>query len=625
MCGIAGMVSRQNSAPVDREVLQRMAETLRHRGPDDYGLEILGRVGCTFRRLSIIDLSSTGHQPMSDESKRYWITFNGEVFNYRELRTVLEDEGYRFRSASDAEVILKSYMHWGVNCFERFRGMWGIIIWDAVKNQVVASRDYFGIKPLYFLHTRDAIYWSSEIKAFQTINGKLEEDLGTSLDYLEYGLLNHSGRTFFKNVWELLPGQVAVIDADLQVSKHFCWTLEQDLANARPPCTEAEQISRFRDVLIDAVDLSLRSDVPVWVLLSGGLDSSAIVSIIHHIAPHEKINTITVVHDDAEINEFEYVQEVVRTKNCNVEIVRIDERQWLEELEPFIYHMEQPVASTSVVNHWFLMKELQHRGIKVILSGQGIDEVLYGYVKLYMGYLFADLLRAGSLAALGREVYYHFSRREHICSSSKEFYLQALKGLVPQWVAKYVKSRFVEGSHDFIVANGVAAGQRARYTPQTMESCDLLHNAFYRMLMVESIPRILHGEDKSSMAFSVEERVPFIDKCVISYLFSLPAHMKVRDGTSKWILRESLRGILPEKVRTRQSKLGFNSPEERWIQSKEFDEFVRTKRVLDALDGSVIDVKNFNERIQKFRDGERRYEPVFWRIYNYALWKSRFL
>ena len=629
MCGICGYLAKK-SFPCSRvkqeSILRQMMRSIGHRGPDQIGMHTNGEIGLGFVRLSIIDLSSAGNQPMCDESKQYWIAFNGELFNYIELRSDLQKRGYKFHSSSDTEVVLKAYMNWGLNCFERFRGMWGLVIYDRIKKILVASRDYFGIKPLYFATQNEHIvYWSSEIKAFQHTTDRLQENTGMVLDYIQYGLMDHTENTFFEDVWQLRPGQTAIIDVDLGITKHKYWDLGNAIKSIQVPKTENDQIIDFKSILLDTLDISLRSDVPIWVLLSGGLDSSVIVSLIRHLYPKNDINAITVVHDDKEINEYQYAKQVAEGKNAHLEVVKINTDSWLEELHNLVYHQDEPVLSATAVNHWFLMKKLGEAGIKVIISGQGIDEVLYGYVKKLMGYHFADLIKNGRIVNLLEELFWHAKYSSLIAPSKQEFVLQMFKGFFPQRYLKAFKARFISKSRGLIDHDNIPKSlHRIEFKPNNLDSANFLHNAFFHLLTVESIPAILHYEDRNSMAFSIEQRVPFLDKEIISYLFSLPSSAKVRKGVSKWIFREALKGILPESVRTRLSKLSFSAPEANWITSPEFQNYVRDMNLLDELKDSFVDVPIFQSKVEKLLKKREPYDSQYWRVYNYALWKRTF-
>lgn len=637
MCGIVGVFS--SVASVTKSEIVRLVASIRHRGPDqeDIFIDERHRVGLGFVRLAILDLSPSGAQPMVDRSGRYVITFNGEVYNYIELRRELQKLGYSFETGTDTEVVLYSFVEWGVECFSRLRGMWGIAIYDTRDDVIYLSRDYFGIKPLYYYSSDNAVYWASEIKAFSCM-GDLREDLQTSVEFLELGLQEHSNRTFFQGVRLLLPSHYAVVrlkDSAVSVNVLPYWDLASASSVVALPVGEKAIVEKFRSILTHSIDISLRSDVPIWVLLSGGLDSSTIASVIHHLHPEQTINALTVVHDDPKINELEYVREVVRRKNCTLTEVRINNENWVDELDRFVYHQDEPTSSTSILNHWFLMKELSRQGVKVILSGQGVDEVQYGYIRMFMGYFFSDLFSSGRYLTLFRELYKHWKDRDEIVPNfntsgsylsgligNKEFYMQAIKGLVPQSIAKSLKAQYIEKSTGIVCEE--FREMKQPYNPFIPAGFDQLHSAMYRMLTVEAIPRILKSEDRSSMAFSIEERVPFIDRDIIEYLFAISSEYKVKDATSKWILREAMKGILPESVRTRRSKLGFNSPEKAWVTGTKFKEYIRDNKLFDYLQGSVVERDKFESYYQDVCSGRREYSSLVWRVLHYAMWRKRF-
>lgn len=636
MCGIVGKFSFEGK--VDLPSVGSMVRSIRHRGPDQEDLYVSerGDIALGFVRLAILDLSSLGAQPMKDPSDRYVITFNGEVFNYIELRQELQSLGHTFRGNSDTEVVLSAYIQWGCAAFRRFKGMWSICIFDGYADKLVFSRDYFGIKPLYFHRAPGGISWASEQKAFVASGIPIIENTDVVADYLHYGLLDHTEQTFLKDVVTLPPGHYAEISTvrpsqGLGIKPY--WVLEDEVSKLILPKSEQEQIGRFRSLLLESIDISMRSDVPVWVLLSGGIDSSAIASVLHYLHPGQEINALTVVHDDPEINEYSYVEDVVRKTGCNLEIVRIDEQRWIDELDAFVYHQDEPVASTTAINHWFLMKELNKNNIKVILSGQGVDEIHYGYIRMLMGYLFKDYVAKGHIIDFLREFFFHWKDRHNITPihqssgmleriiGNKEFYFQSLKGIVPHSVAKKMKANVLEGSSG-LLRQGYALRS---FQPKEISSFDSLHNAMYRLLSVESIPRILKSEDRNSMAFSIEERVPFIDRDLMSYTFAVGSKMKVRDATSKWMIRESLKGILPERVRTRRSKLGFNTPEQRWILSEQYRRYAEDMNLASVLSDSPVNGKAFMDYVDSIRQGKKKYSGVVWRIYNYAMWRKKYI
>lgn len=624
MCGICGYISRDGLAD-GQEIVQNMIECLGHRGPDQRGWHLDRCVGLGFVRLAIIDLSAAADQPMQDETGDYWITYNGEVFNYVELRDALVKHGFVFRSQSDTEVILKAYIAWGNQCFAAFRGMWAIAIWDRKKELMVFSRDPFGIKPLYFFQTPRALYWSSEIKALRHAKEPLREEPAASYLYLKHGLIDSTAKTFFKNVWPVQPAQVVTIDTRHTVRKHFYWHLPAAAAAQCVPSSEQGQIEQFRSILQQTVAISLRSDVPIWTMLSGGLDSSALVAMIAALHPTQRQHALSVVHDDSAINEYGYARMVADQSNCDLQVVKIDYDKWFQKLDTIIYHQEEPNLSSSFINHWYLMEALKQNGAKVVMSGQGVDEVLYGYVILFMGHFFADLARELQINRLAGEIRAHWRLlvdQNH--TPAGVVFRQMIKGLLPKALAGEVKAAFLSDTAGMIPHRTEFNDAFDAYHDQFwVDGFDRLHNAFYRRLKLESIPLILKYEDRNSMAHSIEQRVPYLDTQIVSYLFALAPSMKVRDARSKWIMREALNGILNDGVRNRMTKVAFNTPERAWLSSPKFKGYLKDQSLSTVLQGGLVDYRKFVEQMARM-PGTGRNVSDCWRVINYALWKKAF-
>lgn len=625
MCGIFGFSSR-SPLPGAAELLHVMGCALAHRGPDAAGqvVQRQNTLGLGFQRLAIIDLSSAGNQPMADASSDFWIVFNGEIFNYVEIKAELAARGHAFRTHSDTEVALHAYMEWGQACFARFRGMWGMVIYDRQRDVLVASRDYFGIKPLYFYDTGTVLYWASEIKAFRHTGRPLEENQAVTLDYLEYGLLDHTEQTMFKNVWQLRPGELAVIHSDLRVEKSFFWNLADAARAVQLPRSDRDCIAEFRARLMDTLHISLRSDVPVWILLSGGLDSSALVGLAKHFQKQEPVNALTVVHDEASINELAYAEDMAAFSGARLHKIWITEDAWCQALLGMVEQQDEPCCSTTFINHYFLMRRLHEMGVKVVLSGQGVDEVMYGYIPLFMGYYFSDLMGSGHLLQLAQEVVSHFQTLHGDWGLPVSRVLPYMfKGLLPPALAKALKARLLNDAATFIREDVLSSQTRRPYHFESLAGFDRLHNAYNRFLKADSIPIILHYEDRNSMGFSIEQRVPFLDRDVISYAFAMPSRMSVRNGRSKWAFREACKDFLSPTIYNRVSKLGFSTPEYHWIHSESFQRFLKDQQIESVLADSVVDWPRFKAHQQQSQSASR-YDSVIWRVYNYGIWKKVF-
>lgn len=567
MCGFFGIHDPvAHSLPaVD---LDRIHATLQHRGPDDRGVYRGEHVLFAFNRLAIIDLSDAGHQPMANDRGDIHIVFNGEIFNYLELRRELEQKGYRFRSGSDTEVILCAYEAYGTDCVRRFNGMWGFVIHDARHGRLFCSRDRFGIKPFYYALDGGRLYFASEIKTLLAAGVAAAPDEAQVFRYLAYGQLDVDEKTMFRGILQLPPAHSLVREkGTCTVSR---WWRLHDAANTLDHAMPAAEVQeRFRELFFSAVELRLRSDVPVGALLSGGLDSSAIVSVIEHLARTRgagmDIRTFTASYPDRKIDESGFAAEVVRkTGMANTLVFPNSRGNLARDIARVIRHQDEPPLTMTAFAHWYLMEEIGRQDIRVILSGQGADEMLAGYVEQFSGYFLADLLLAGAFAPFLREV---SLLRERSNLPLRLVLLQLGKAAMSRRLSGLVKSLVREQAiqhldRDFVRHNRRAAAVRP---PAPMRHYSRLNRQLYRSFVQESLPRILHYEDRNSMAFSIEQRMPFLDYRLVEFLFSLSNRQKMGNGTSKLILRRALRGIMPGAIVNRHSKLGFTVPQERWL------------------------------------------------------------
>lgn len=522
MCGIAGLWNR-HSRPVARPVLAAMATSIAHRGPDDagYHYDDAAGVGLAHRRLSILDLSSAGHQPMP-LAERYWLTYNGEVYNFRELRAELETLGHRFTTQTDSEVLLHSYQQWGPDAVTRWNGMWALAIWDAQEHTLFLSRDRLGVKPLYLTEMGQTIAFASEIKALLAHPDLVKTPNPTTIaDFLHRGLQDHTAETFFAGIEQLHPGHWRLYRQDGSVTQARFWQI--DPANKRP-IGFAEATEEFRSLFTDAVRLRLLSDVPVGTCLSGGLDSSAIVAVMSELAGSDRVKTFSARFAEPEWDEGRYI-EIVRTATGAVgHDIYPDVDGFLADLEPLLRHQDEPFASMSIFAQWCVMRKAREAGVTVLLDGQGSDEQLAGYG--FWGAHWAILLGQGRLAALWRS----WQDRRAIAGRSLGAEMASTLGGFRQ-----------HGTAGFDRLDGI------------------LHDYLTR----SRLPALLHWEDRNSMAFGREARVPFLDYRLVEFTFSLPDEHKLRDGWDKAVLRQS--GLLPDAIARRRDKMGFVTPQSAWL------------------------------------------------------------
>lgn len=627
MCGILGIYNFNKEDSIKKSELRKGSEVISHRGPDAEGYFISDNIGMACRRLSIIDLSSKANQPLTNEDESIWLVFNGEVYNFIELRNELIPNGHHFSSNTDAEVIIHAYEEFGQDCVKRFNGMWAFVLFDKRKKEFFCSRDRLGVKPFYYHRNRKRFVCSSEIKSLLTLSDiRPEENQGRVYDFILYGYLDTSNETMFKDILQLPPAHNMLIK-DGNISLYKYWDLADRTNNYDCVVKDDNHIDqRFRELLYNSVKIRTRSDVPIYTLLSGGLDSSAIVSVLDRLKKDKKLNmdikTISVVHDKKKINEYRYVKDLLRDRDIHNKQIRFNEADFLKEMENIIYIQDEPFPYLSLVNHYFIMKEMKREGIKVLLSGQGADESMYGYIPMLFSYYFADLFTTLKFSKLFREVAFHLKLKE---VSLAVFFLQMFKGLFPRPIASFFKSAIVEKSLRFVKPaiqkrHGIGIYKFDAYK----KNYTSLNNHMYRMLRYESLPKILHFSDRNSMAFSIEERAPFLDFNLLEFLFSLSNDQKVKDGVSKIIMRRSLKGILPYSIVHRKTKLGFNVPEEDWIKSDELFNFIMRAENTRYLKDSIINEKVFKEEYVKYNKGRSGYNQTLWRVINYALWRKRF-
>ena len=625
MCGITGIVNL-DKRPAEKAVLKDMAEALRHRGPDDAGLYTSGAAGLGHVRLSIIDLSKDASQPMANADSTAVIVHNGEIYNYLELMDELKALGYDFRSKSDTEVILHAYDRWGEGCLKRFNGMWSFAILDLKKRVLFCARDRFGVKPFYYYMDRDRFVFASEIKAFLRHPAFVRKANDRAIfGYLAsgYGYMDTNDETFFEGVKQLRPAHYATLPLDGGVfSQKRYWDL--DPRNRARADDEDEVLGKFYALFEDSVRLRLRSDVPVGVSLSGGLDSSSVACAASGLLKGNAIEAFSSCFDEAEFDERRYIAPVLEKTQARANYIFTRPERLFDEIGDIIWHQDEPYSTLSIFPQWYVMKLAREKGVKVLLTGQGGDEVLGGYHKYYY-YLFADLVYSGRWGRARREM--------------ETF--GALKGPgapVASNVAKILASHIAPQAVKDALAGPAAmrnvpayldrdfAKRNACRAPTAMAFASILNNDLYNALRISPLPSLLHIDDRSSMAHSVESRAPLLDYRLVEYAFSLGPGFKIRDGVTKYLLRSSMKGILPEEVRARTDKMGFATPLERWFRT------VLRRKVSD-----IVGSESFRKRPYFDREGARLKLEEFlggkgegghftiWSWVNLELWLRRFI
>jgi len=555
MCGVVTIASL-DGRPLDRELACRMTEAVRHRGPDSVGLYSVGGslpgqegewpiILLGYCRLAIFDLTELGHQPMSWDDLT--IVYNGAIHNYLELRSELEALGHSFVSKSDTEVLLHSLREWGLGVLARLNGIFAFVLWDARSHELIAARDHLGVKPLYFSESSGRLFLASEIKALLPV---LDRAPGVSekaiYDFLTIGRTDHTQGTFFEGIQPVPPGCSLILrEGHYEVRQFWRATVTEE----RHKRTFLENAEEFRTLITDSTRLRMRADVPVTYCLSGGLDSTSLVCIaLQHGAGPLPVFTARFRHKA--MDEWSYANAAQRELNVQLFAVYVDPLEFWDELDRVVYAQEEPFGGPSVFAQWRLMKEIHHHGLKVVLDGQGADEVLCGYAK-YFYYQVRDLWRAGkplracylagsSLANGGPQLLDYRAARRYFPKS--------------WWLARLSEKLLTEDFRERCQSEADNAN------PQTL--IDMQHADIISL----GLPSLLRYEDRNSMAHSVEARVPFLDYRVVDFALSIPTEHKIHGGQSKLMLREALRGVLPEIVRKRKSKLGFGGAWHLWIK-----------------------------------------------------------
>lgn len=613
MCGIVGFNW------YDPKRLERMVCSLHHRGPDGEGTFFNENVSLGHTRLAIIDLSPAGKQPMSNEDNDLWITYNGEVYNYLELTEELKRKGHHFRSKTDSEVVLHAYEEWGEECLLRFNGMFAFCIYDQKRKRFFLARDRYGIKPLYYYFQDGRFTFASEIKSIiqdPTVPRKPDDHI--IYDYLVYNCYNHTSNTFFQGIKTLLPGHMLIFDLETKELESHCW-YDIPLQNHMERIEESEIYNQFKALLTDAIRLRLRSDVEVGTCLSGGLDSSSIVCLLSQFTPEHSplFNTFSVVFPNTEIDESPYVQKVTSQVEVIPHSIRPTHLDLLRDIKDLVYYQEEPFGGTSIYAQWEVMKLSKEKRVKVLLDGQGGDELLAGYL-FFFGYYFLQLLFRFHWKRLWEEVIHYYKIHSDVSDGLLSPFLLLTPSFLKPYVLRYYFPHTLEPRffHNYYGKTTI---------PNLLYSAMNLNQALYYR-MKYGLPQLLREEDRNSMAFSIESRLPFLDYRIVNFLFSLPENYKVQKGVTKYILRESMKGILPEDVRTRIGKLGFPTPMNDWMREPEMVRFIKRLISSDSFYERGYHRPSSVQKIFQAHIGKKlNAGQTLWKIINLELWFRIFI
>jgi asparagine synthase (glutamine-hydrolysing) len=624
MCGIAGIASLTDVA-VDRSLVQRMTRVQARRGPDDEGTWFADAVGLGHRRLSILDLSRAGHQPMLSPDGRLVLVFNGEIYNYVELRRELQDRGYSFRSGTDTEVILASYDAWGDRCVERFLGMWAFALWDTTKRRLFCSRDPFGIKPLFYRQTPTEFAFASDIRALLlTAKEAAAPDWGFIFRQLTPLRFERTTETSFATIRAVPQGANVVISGG-RVKIEPYWKF--DLDEVRERYDYRRPAETFRALFEDSVRLHFRSDVPVGVCLSGGLDSSAVVGVAA-TKLGAKLRTFSILYPNTPWAEDEFVREVNHRYGCETfQSTPPGAEDFIATLDAMVTSHGEPDQGIGVYSQWKVM-ELARGHVTVLLDGQGGDELLAGYEYYYGTYL-GHLLRTGRwLKALSEYRAYRPFGRPDLARA-------ALKGAVPALgrMAGGRRQRAAEqlaDLHPDVRCAGPGpegewtfeGGDFTRTPAPRFE--DPLARHLYWTITRGLLQSLLYFEDRSSMAFSLEARVPFLDRRLVEFCLGLRPEHRLDGGYTKRILRQALADVLPPSVAARRDKKGYPTPFAAWLKGPLGGQVREVLLDKAAVDRGVLNATVVASKLDAHRRGEKDYAVEIFNWLALELWCRRF-
>lgn len=605
MCGICGIIDL-NGIPVKESAVAHMMQAMKHRGPDDEGIFTEGGIGLGHVRLSIIDLSEAGHQPMFSADKRFVIVFNGEVYNYIEIRKLLEKE-FVFTTQTDTEVIINAYRKWGIECLHRFNGMFAFAIYDREEQSLFIARDRFGIKPFNYSLNKDRFVFASDIPPLLAYDKSLaESDERSVYDFLVFNRSCHNEQTFYKNIQKLQHGHFMMIkNKRVEITR---WYHPKDQVNKA--FANAEEL---RGGLLDSISLQLRSDVPLGACLSGGLDSSSIVSLIIKKLGFADIHTFSAIYEKGFRGDESTFIEEFRPYVRNFHFVKPDAASLLHDIQRFTDALTEPVSSTSEYAEFRVM-ELSKQYVTVLLNGQGADEMMAGYL-YFAGYFYKELFKKMRWGTMLREM-----RRDRILHGRRDGPMSFLYFMMPSSVKEHLSLRgkthidneFIHhhrGSNSVILDELYDAGS--------------LHDAFIKHFE-HKFEHHLIWADRSGMWFSLETRFPFLDHNFVERTLALQSRELIHNGWNKHILREAMKGILPEAIRMRRDKIGYETPEDEWFRTPGLSGLAA-----DAINSKTIaecgfyDIRSLQKLQRSHLERKSNAGQELWKVLNLYLWLNK--
>ncbi len=628
MCGIAGYVDKSNKYKTDRNLVKVMTDKLIHRGPDAEGQWTDAHVAFGHRRLSIIDLDAKSNQPMVSHDGRYVITYNGEIYNYVEIREELIKKGASFQTKSDTEVIIEAYRVYGTDCINQFNGMWAFVLYDREKQQLVVSRDRFGIKPLYIVDNEDVLIFASEIKAI--IAAFPEENIPNETWIYRY-LSNSANEDtdaicFYKNVKIFPPAHFMIYDIenDAMIYEKY-WKVDEQLFRDKW-IKGKNPIKTFKALFESAIALRLRADVEVGACLSGGLDSSAIVGCASKKFGR-RMHTFSSVYTDKECNEEPFIRKVNEKWDAIPHYIKPDdhEKNFTAYIEDLTYHHDQPARGASLYSQYMVMRGV-HGNVKVVLDGQGADELFAGYIPYYSYYIY-DLMERGTFLSRCRAIKtLTIVQREWpdiidavstdtivgLVGLKNSFLFQSekkVKDLKIKRSTQLFTSRFMDKVHD-------------DYQEKEVQCSSGLNTRLCNDVINKSIPALLHNEDGNAMAFSIESRVPFLDYRIVEFAIALDGKYKIKNQWTKWIIRRSCREYLPKEIVKRKNKMGFPAPFARWLREGNSREEIKSF-IYAFGNRDIVPKETIHQFYEAHMSGKADFSTILFRFYSMELWLRR--
>ena len=591
MCGITGIIYKNKN--VEAAELEKMTEKIKHRGPDSSGIYMDKNVGFGHRRLSIIDVSDHSNQPFF--YKDLILIFNGAIYNYLEIKDELISHGYSFKTTSDTEVLLLAYDKWGVDCVKKFNGMWSFAIHDKKQNIVFCSRDRFGVKPFYYYADGDQFIFASEIKAVLEIKKVTTVNTQIILQFIETNFTEHNNETFFEGIFKLPGSHSLVYDLKtnvFQIYKYYELEFNAEVSKLNLQ----DSINLFEEKFQESIKLRIRSDVKIGSALSGGLDSSYIVAVsAKQFTTKKDFNAVTVGSLHKEEDEGDRARIISDCVGIENSIIYPDKKEFEQLLPQVIYSLEEPFGGLSIYMQTFLMKQAQKLGIKVLLDGQGADEVLLGYNNYTAAFLKSHRLKDN--------VKFLLKLRNH-------YDISIFKGLLIYFYYSNFNVR-----KTYLKLRGL--GLKSKYKKLIdYNHIRILNNSYKNIFELQKneifwaqIPQLLRWEDMNSMAYGVETRLPYLDYKFVETCLSINNNFKIFTGWSKYILRKNLEKHIPEEIAWNRKKIGFNPPIEEW--------WPRSEEITNTINKSLIIKELFKHKFNYIND--RDFE---WKLYNIAIWEK---